>query len=198
MQHCITCSPMDPLQWMGAVRMRVQTADKAVKEIKLFSSKDINCWTGVMWITCGLLWCFYQLFGLSFWRHPFTAEDPLVSKWWKNKFLQICSDEETKSSTSWIAWGWVNFQKIFSFDQTSFNVNENNTWYNSAVTRKVKLQYFSEAVILYILCWSTVEYQFFWNSLWWRWQPDSWSDSCSIRWGSDVIDEHDLLKQGPY
>ncbi len=26
-QHYITCSPMDPLQWMGAVRMRVQTAD---------------------------------------------------------------------------------------------------------------------------------------------------------------------------
>ncbi len=22
----------------------------------------------------------YQLFELSFWRHPFTAEDPLVSK----------------------------------------------------------------------------------------------------------------------
>ncbi len=37
----------------------------------------------MVWITCGLLWCFYQLFGLSFWRHPFTAEDPLVSKWWK-------------------------------------------------------------------------------------------------------------------
>ncbi len=29
---------------------------------------------------CELLWCFYQLFGLSFWRHPFTAEDPLVSR----------------------------------------------------------------------------------------------------------------------
>ncbi len=26
--------------------------------------------------SCGLL---YQLFGLIFWRHPFTAEDPLVS-----------------------------------------------------------------------------------------------------------------------
>ncbi len=24
------CSPMDPLQWMGAVRMRVQTADKNI------------------------------------------------------------------------------------------------------------------------------------------------------------------------
>ncbi len=53
----------------------------------------------------GLEWCgflvdycdFYQLFGLSFWRHPFTAQDPLMSKWWNAKFLQICSDEETKS-----------------------------------------------------------------------------------------------------
>ncbi len=40
-----------------------------------------NWWTGVVWITSGLLWCFYQLIGLSFWRHPFTAEDPLMSKY---------------------------------------------------------------------------------------------------------------------
>ncbi len=41
----------------------------------------------------GLLWCFYyQLFGLSFWRHPFTAEHPLLSKWC-NATFQICSDE---------------------------------------------------------------------------------------------------------
>ncbi len=32
-------------------------------------------------ITCGLLWGLYQLFGLSFWRHPFTADDLLVNKW---------------------------------------------------------------------------------------------------------------------
>ncbi len=43
--------------------------------------------------SCELLWCSYQLFRLSFWRHPFTAEDPLVSKWCK--FLQICSYEKT-------------------------------------------------------------------------------------------------------
>ncbi len=42
---------------------------------------------GLEW--CGLLWCFYQLSGLSFWRHPFTAEHPLVSKWWNATFLQI-------------------------------------------------------------------------------------------------------------
>ncbi len=33
------------------------------------------------WITSGLLWCLYQRLGLSFWRHPFTAEDSFVSKW---------------------------------------------------------------------------------------------------------------------
>ncbi len=57
------------------------------------SSQNLKWWSGVVWITCGLLWCFYQLFELSFWRHPFTA-DPLVSKWynlfwWRNKPIYI-------------------------------------------------------------------------------------------------------------
>ncbi len=26
-------------------------------------------------VLCGLLWCFYQLFELSFWRHPFTTDE---------------------------------------------------------------------------------------------------------------------------
>ncbi len=68
--------------------------------------------------SCGLLWCFYQLFGLSFWWHPFTAEDPLVSKWCTAKFLQICSDEKTNSFTSWMTWGWVCFQQFFIFGWT--------------------------------------------------------------------------------
>ncbi len=78
--------------------------------MQLFTSQDINWWTGVMWIACGLLWCFYQLFTALFWRHPFTAEDPLVSKLCNAKFLQICSGEETSSSTSRLAWG-----RVFSF-----------------------------------------------------------------------------------
>ncbi len=45
---------------------------------QLFASQDISWWTGVLWVTCGLLWCFYQLFKFSCWRHPFTAEDPFV------------------------------------------------------------------------------------------------------------------------
>ncbi len=42
---------------------------------------------GLEW--CGLLWGLYQLFGLSFWRHPFTAEDPLLRQWCRDTFLQI-------------------------------------------------------------------------------------------------------------
>ncbi len=76
-----------------------------ITNTQLFTSQYINWWTGVVWTTCGLLWCFYQRFGLSFWRHPFTAEDPLVSKWRNATFLQICSDEETNSSTSQMTQG---------------------------------------------------------------------------------------------
>ncbi len=76
--------------------------DLFITNMQLSTSQDVN-W--VVWITCGLLGCFYQLFKLSFWQHPFTAEDPwrhsftaedpLVSKWYNAKFLQICSGEET-------------------------------------------------------------------------------------------------------
>ncbi len=89
---------------MGAVRMRVQTADiniiihttpvyqlEAIRgnSFKLQCLKDgfvsyRHSWSlqdvGVVWIICGLLWCF--------WRHPFTAEVPLANKWWNAKFLQ--------------------------------------------------------------------------------------------------------------
>ncbi len=52
---------------------------------------------------------------MLFWRHPFTAEDPLVSKLRNAKFLQLfCSTvKETNSSTSWMAWGWVHFLQVF-------------------------------------------------------------------------------------
>ncbi len=37
---------------------------------------------------CELLWCFISCLA-SFWRHPFTAEHPLLSKWWNATFLPI-------------------------------------------------------------------------------------------------------------
>ncbi len=62
-------------------------------------------WSVVDYLCIILCVCVGGGMGLSFWRHPFTAEDPLVSKWWNAKFLQIYSDKETNSSTSGMAWG---------------------------------------------------------------------------------------------
>ncbi len=39
---------------------------------QIFTYQDVNRWTVVVWMSCRLLWFFYQLFGLSFWRHPFS------------------------------------------------------------------------------------------------------------------------------
>ncbi len=69
---------METFSWCWDKVVSVQTADKNIT--KLLVSQDVNWWTWVMWITCELLWCFYQLFVLLIWRHPVTAEDPLVRK----------------------------------------------------------------------------------------------------------------------
>ncbi len=41
-------------------------------------SSSEQTWRKLQWSRVKDLWCFYQLFRLSFWRHPFTAEEPLV------------------------------------------------------------------------------------------------------------------------
>ncbi len=62
-----------------------------------FYFTDINWWNGsgvdCLWI---VFIFFSQLFGHSIWRHPFTADDPLMS-----------NDVKLK--------GWVHFQQIFMF-----------------------------------------------------------------------------------
>ncbi len=66
------------------------TMDLFLSNTQLFTSQDVNLCTGAVWITCGLLWCFYQLFGISFWRHPFTAEDPLLINAFFSIFVFLC------------------------------------------------------------------------------------------------------------
>ncbi len=61
---------------------------------------------------------FNQLFGLSFWRHPFTAEDPLVTKWCNATFLQTCSDEQTHLHLGWPEGEYIINKYIF-FDETT-------------------------------------------------------------------------------
>ncbi len=64
--------------------------------LQLFTSQDINWWTGVMQIIV----MFLSAVWLSFWRHPLTLEDLLVSKCCNDKYIQICSDGETNSAIS--------------------------------------------------------------------------------------------------
>ncbi len=49
--------------------------DLFLRKMQLFASHEFNWWTGVVWIIV----MFYQPFELSFWRHPLTLEDTLVS-----------------------------------------------------------------------------------------------------------------------
>ncbi len=59
-----------------------------------------------------VMWYFYQLFELSFWRHPFTAEDQLVSKWHpKNQLIYILDGlKESKLSPHFNFWVNDSFQ----------------------------------------------------------------------------------------
>ncbi len=99
---------VDQFKWEFKAKMHIRNSspkNKNVLTLRPFfirtdhaASHFIRCWIdglqGVSWIIV----MFYQLFGLSLWRHPFTTEDPLVSKWCNATFLQICSDEETNST----------------------------------------------------------------------------------------------------
>ncbi len=94
-------------------QLMLKCLDAGFIQMCCFLLHDTLINTLVVWITCRLLWCFYQLFELLFWRHPFTAEDLLMSKWCNAKFLQICSNEETNSHLGWPESGYI-FSK-FSF-----------------------------------------------------------------------------------
>ncbi len=57
--------------WPEATQFKVKNVlmlDLFLTNLQLLTSQDINWWTGLL--------VFNQLFGLSFWRHPFTTKDP--------------------------------------------------------------------------------------------------------------------------
>ncbi len=68
-------------------------------------SQDVNWWT------------VYQLFGLSFWRHPFTAEHPLLRQWWNDTFLKNIQMKK-QTHISWMVCGWINVKKCLVFRWT--------------------------------------------------------------------------------
>ncbi len=83
---------------------------------------------GLEW--CGLLWCFISCLDSFFWRHPFTAEDPLVSKWCNATFLQICYDEKANFSSKLSFLGKLFLQwSVLKYGEAMFA-----TWHNHLLT----------------------------------------------------------------
>ncbi len=103
-----------------------------------FASQDHGLELYDLWIVVMFLLAVWMA---PFWRHPFTAECPLVRKWCNAQFLQTCwSNAETHSTTSWIAWELIvsvnfdlkfqqNFHWMFFFfagkSHEKFNNNDN-------------------------------------------------------------------------
>ncbi len=76
---------------------------------QLFSSQDVNWWTGVEWITVMFLsavWTAYSdgthsLQSIHWWASGYNAK--FLQIWWRNKLI------------SWMAWRRVHFHQIFIF-----------------------------------------------------------------------------------
>ncbi len=83
---------MDALQWMGAVRMRVQTADKNITIIHTTRVHQLMSWEAFHFTRCGVG---EQVMGCYI--------SPNLFQW---------------SSTSWMAWGRVHFQSNHFFHLT--------------------------------------------------------------------------------
>ncbi len=96
-------------------------------------------------LCCRLLWCFYEQFGLSFWRHPFVAEDALVRKWCNAKSLPM--EKQTCLHLEWhiFIFEWVGF---YSFKA----VLSESMWENGQFFKLLKVH----SVILqrWVLRWS--------------------------------------------
>ncbi len=90
-QHSITCSPMDALQWMGAVRMKVQTADKNITIIHKFRL-----------LLSAKIWVLYPI--------PFSSEN-VASSESGEKYAQINRCLQAKKSKQMLPWSTkpVNF-----------------------------------------------------------------------------------------
>ncbi len=166
------CSEWVPSEWESKQLIKTtqeihttlvhQLMSLFLKNTQLSTSQDINWWTGLVWITCGL-WCFYQPFGLSFWRQPFTAEDPKVNKRCNPKFLKICSHEETNSPLSWTAFSnKKNKKSFFSISYPYFLLPKRPCMPNLNNESKKK------CIFQYNQCIPKVLFTLRWTYAWWQ------------------------------
>ncbi len=75
--------------------LKLKASAKMSYKHAVFTSQYINGWTGVVWITCGPLWCFYQLFGLSDGTHSLQR----IHRWASGIMLNLAKTFLIKKQT---------------------------------------------------------------------------------------------------
>ncbi len=84
--------------------------DLFITNIQLFSSQDVNWWIGVVWITCGLLWCFIScLDSHSDGTHPLQW-----THWWASDVMLHFSKQVPMKKQTHLHLGWPEREYIFS------------------------------------------------------------------------------------
>ncbi len=124
----MTFSVEKPILWIEDLYFSKEQLFKIVlMNLFLTNTQLFASWTG----SCGLLdYCDVFIRFLD--SHSDGTHSLQRIHWWSSDvmlFLQICSDEETNSSTSCIAWGWVNIQQIFISGWTILNwIQVKSSW----------------------------------------------------------------------
>ncbi len=67
-----------------------------ITSVQLFTSQDVNWWTGDMWRTCEWLWCFYQLFE---WHSDGTHSLQRIHSWASDVILNFSKSVLMKKQT---------------------------------------------------------------------------------------------------
>ncbi len=104
-----------------------------------FASQGVNWWTGVVWITCGLLWCLSPVWTLIL-THPFIAEDPLWASdsiqnfpnlfTRRNKLICILDVPKVNMFSAGFIFGWTTsliFNNIIKLTSVTL-LDENLNW----------------------------------------------------------------------
>ncbi len=97
MCHCITVSAMDALQWMGAVRMRVQTADKNITIMHTTPVHQLPSWEDKSWnksiikTLLNLNCCIWLQYEFSLLYNAFASEKVWIRR-------EICTDQAAFTS----------------------------------------------------------------------------------------------------
>ncbi len=96
---------------------------QVVQDVDEFVSSDLDTFCITSVAHQRIFYSEWVLFGLSFWRHPFTAEDPFVSKWYNAKSEETNSYIQDGLSVSSFSFNfWVNYFLIFKFIKIVFCV----------------------------------------------------------------------------